>query len=89
MDEIEECPALKRVKKANIIAPLRHKAVEIFDEKNTGTMSAPNSVELDWELVHNSSEVQKYTLYGRRGACAGSGSAKGLLMSLEGYEGVV
>lgn len=86
MDEIEDC-LREAVKKATIIAPLRHNAVEIFDEKNTGNNVGTRIPWIDWELVPNSSEVQIY-VYMAGGGCSLPGTAK-VLMPLEGYEGVV
>ena len=86
IDEIEDC-LREAVKRATIIGPLRHNAVEIFDEKNTGNNVGTRIPWIDWEVVPNSDEVKIY-LYMAGGGCSLPGSAK-VLMPLEGYEGIV
>jgi len=86
IDEIEDC-LREAVKKATIIGPLRHNAVEIFDEKNTGNNIGTRIPWIDWEVIPNSDEVQIY-VYMAGGGCSLPGTAK-VLMPLEGYEGVV
>lgn len=86
IDEIES-GLIEAVKKATILAPLRHNAVEVFDEKNTGNNVGTRVPWIDWEVVPNSDEVKIY-VYMAGGGCSLPGTAK-VLMPLEGYEGVV
>lgn len=86
IDEIEDC-LREAVKKATILGPLRHNAVEVFDEKNTGNNVGTRVPWIDWEVIPNSDEVQIY-VYMAGGGCSLPGMAK-VLMPLEGYEGVV
>lgn len=86
IDEMEEC-LREAVKKATIIGPLRHNAVEVFDEKNTGNNVGKRIPWIDWEIVPNSDEAKIY-VYMAGGGCSLPGTAK-VLMPLEGYEGVV
>lgn len=86
INEIEDC-LRKAVKKATILGPLRHNAVEVFDEKNTGNNVGKRIPWIDWEVVPNSDEVKIY-IYMAGGGCSLPGTAK-VLMPLEGYEGVV
>lgn len=75
------------VLKATVDAPLRHNAVEVFDEKNTGNNVGHRIPWIDWDLVPGSSDIEVY-LYMAGGGCSLPGFAK-VLMPLEGYEGVV
>jgi L(+)-tartrate dehydratase alpha subunit len=86
IDQIEVglCEA---VKKATILGPLRHNAVEVFDEKNTGTNVGKRIPWIDWEIVPDSDEAIIY-VYMAGGGCSLPGTAR-VLMPLEGYEGVV
>jgi len=86
IDEIEDC-LREAVKKATIIGPLRHNAVEVFDERNTGNNVGKRIPWIDWEIVPDSDEVTIY-VYMAGGGCSLPGTAK-VLMPLEGYEGVV
>jgi len=86
IDEIEDC-LREAVKKATVIGPLRHNAVEIFDEKNTGNNVGKRIPWIDWEVIPNSDEVIIY-IYMAGGGCSLPGTAK-VLMPLEGYEGIV
>lgn len=86
IDEIEDC-LREAVKKATVIGPLRHNAVEVFDEKNTGNNVGTRIPWIDWEIVPNSNEATIY-VYMAGGGCSLPGTAK-VLMPLEGYEGVV
>ncbi len=86
IDEIEDC-LREAVKKATIIGPLRHNAVEVFDEKNTGNNVGKRIPWIDWEIVPRSDEATIY-VYMAGGGCSLPGTAK-VLMPLEGYEGVV
>lgn len=86
IDEMED--ALRdAVKVATKLAPLRHNAVEIFDEKNTGNNVGTRIPWIDWEVVPQRDDVRVYT-YMAGGGCSLPGTAK-VLMPLEGYEGVV
>ena len=67
-------------------APLRHNAVETFDEKNTGTNTASKIPWLDWEIVPDS-DVATIDVYMAGGGCTLPGAAK-VLMPGQGYEGV-
>lgn len=86
IDEIEDC-LREAVIKATSLAPLRHNAVEVFDEKNTGNNVGKRIPWIDWEIVRHSDNVKIY-LYMAGGGCSLPGSAK-VLMPLEGYEGIV
>lgn len=86
IDEIEDC-LREAVKIATIIGPLRHNAVEVFDEKNTGNNVGKRIPWIDWEIVPHSDEAIIY-VYMAGGGCSLPGTAK-VLMPLEGYEGVV
>jgi len=86
IDEIEDC-LREAVKKATVLGPLRHNAVEVFDEKNTGNNVGKRIPWIDWEIVPNSDEVKIY-VYMAGGGCSLPGTAK-VLMPLEGYEGVI
>ncbi|MGI5880909.1 MAG: L(+)-tartrate dehydratase subunit alpha [Syntrophomonadaceae bacterium] len=86
IDEIEDC-LREAVKKATIIGPLRHNAVEVFDEKNTGNNVGKRIPWIDWEIVPRSDEATIY-VYMAGGGCSLPGTAK-VLMPLEGYEGAV
>jgi len=86
IDQIEDC-LIEAVKKATVIGPLRHNAVEVFDEKNTGNNVGKRIPWIDWEIVPDSDEVTIY-VYMAGGGCSLPGIAK-VLMPLEGYEGVV
>ena len=85
LDEIE--PALiEAVKKATDRAPLRHNAVEVFDEYNTGNNIGHRVPWIDWELVSGSDRLEVY-FYMAGGGCSLPGMAK-VLMPLEGYDGI-
>ncbi len=86
INDIEDC-LREAVKKATIIGPLRHNAVEVFDEKNTGNNVGTRVPWIDWEIVPNSDDVKIY-VYMAGGGCSLPGTAK-VLMPLEGYEGIV
>ena len=68
-------------------APLRHNAVEVFDEKNTGNNIGTRVPWIDWELVPDRDDIEIY-LYMAGGGCSLPGFAK-VLMPLQGYGGVV
>jgi len=46
------------VKRATVLAPLRHNAVEIFDEVNTGTNVGERIPFIHWELVDDGDDVE-------------------------------
>jgi L(+)-tartrate dehydratase alpha subunit len=75
------------VREATRVAPLRHNAVETFDERNTGTNTGSGIPWIDWELVPDSSEIE-IDVYMAGGGCTLPGAAR-VLMPGEGYEGVV
>lgn len=66
--------------------PLRHNAVETFDEKNTGTNTGSKIPWLDWEIVPNDDSVT-VDVYMAGGGCTLPGAAT-VLMPGQGYEGV-
>ncbi len=67
-------------------APLRHNAVETFEEKNTGTNTGSRIPWLDWEIVPGDDGIV-IDVYMAGGGCTLPGAAK-VLMPGEGYEGV-
>lgn len=74
-------------KRATKNAPLRHNAVEIFDERNSGDNTGVRIPWIDWQIEPDSDSVEIYA-YMAGGGCSLPGAAK-VLMPLEGYEGVV
>lgn len=66
--------------------PLRHNAVETFEEKNTGTNTGTKVPWLDWEIVPNDDGCT-IDAYMAGGGCTLPGSAT-VLMPGQGYEGV-
>jgi len=66
--------------------PLRHNAVETFEEKNTGTNTGSRIPWLDWEIVPGDDSVT-IDVYMAGGGCTLPGAAK-VLMPGQGYEGV-
>lgn len=86
LDHIENA-LVEAVKKATRLGPLRHNAVEVFEEKNTGNNVGKRIPWIDWELVPDSDEATIY-VYMAGGGCSLPGIAR-VLMPLEGYEGVV
>jgi L(+)-tartrate dehydratase alpha subunit len=86
IDDIEEC-LTEAVKRATVLGPLRHNAVEIFDEVNTGNNVGTRIPWIDWEIVPDSDHVKIY-VYMAGGGCSLPGTAK-VLMPLEGYEGII
>ena len=68
------------------IGPLRHNAVETFDEKNTGTNTGTNIPWLDWRIVPEKDSCT-IDVYMAGGGCTLPGAAK-VLMPGQGYEGV-
>lgn len=85
-NELEAC-LREAVKRATKEAPLRHNAVQIFDEKNTGNNTGVKIPWIDIEIIPYSDEC---TIYGYMagGGCSLPGVAK-VLMPVEGYEAVV
>lgn len=67
-------------------APLRHNAVEIFVEKNTGNNTGDRIPWIDWEIVPNDSGMT-IEVYMAGGGCSLPGQGK-TLMPAAGYEGV-
>lgn len=67
-------------------APLRHNAVETFDEYNTGKNVAKQIPSIFWDIVPGSDKCEIYT-YMAGGGCSLPGKAR-VLMPGEGYEGV-
>ena len=71
---------------ATRMGPLRHNAVETFDEKNTGTNTGTNIPWLDWRIVPTLDSCT-IDVYMAGGGCTLPGAAK-VLMPGQGYEGV-
>ena len=71
---------------ATRIGPLRHNAVETFDEKNTGTNTGSKIPWLDWEIIPGA-DYCIVDVYMAGGGCTLPGAAK-VLMPGQGYEGV-
>lgn len=71
---------------ATEIGPLRHNAVETFEEKNTGTNTGSKIPWLDWEIVPGA-DWAVIDVYMAGGGCTLPGAAK-VLMPGQGYEGV-
>jgi len=71
---------------ATRFSPLRHNAVETFDEKNTGTNTGSKVPWLDWEIVPED-DGATIDVYMAGGGCTLPGSAT-VLMPGQGYEGV-
>lgn len=86
LGELESCLREATVR-ATRTAPLRHNAVEIFDERNTGNNTGRRIPWIDWQIVpgRDDAEIRAYMA---GGGCSLPGAAK-VLMPLEGYEGVV
>ena len=68
IDKLEEL-LVKAVESATLSIPLRHNAVETFEEKNTGTNLGTKVPYIEWEIVPNSSDLE-LTVY-----LAGGGSS--------------
>lgn len=86
IDELEEI-LRNSVVEATKMAPLRHNAVETFDEYNTGTNTGTKAPWIDWEIVPNSDKVE-IDVYMAGGGCSLPGTAK-VLMPSAGYEEIV
>lgn len=82
-----EASLREAVRRATKTAPLRHNAVQIFDEKNTGDNTGVRIPWIDLELAPGRDDC---TIYGYMagGGCSLPGAAK-VLMPGEGYEAVV
>lgn len=74
------------VRTATRTAPLRHNAVQIFEEKNTGNNTGERIPWIDWEIVPNDSGIT-LEVYMAGGGCSLPGQGK-TLMPAAGYEGV-
>lgn len=85
LGELEDILAAA-TKEATIRGPLRHNAVETFDEKNTGTNTGSKIPWLDWE-IDPKGDGCTIDVYMAGGGCTLPGAAK-VLMPGEGYEGV-
>jgi L(+)-tartrate dehydratase alpha subunit len=75
------------VREATQATPLRHNAVEIFEEKNTGNNTGERIPWIDWQIVPNDSGIT-LDVYMAGGGCSLPGQGK-TLMPAAGYEGVV
>ncbi len=75
------------VRTATQTAPLRHNAVEIFEEKNTGNNTGERIPWIDWEIVPNDKGIT-LEVYMAGGGCSLPGQGK-TLMPAAGYEGIV
>jgi len=75
------------VLEATRIAPLRHNAVEIFKEKNTGNNTGERVPIIDWDIVPDSKSIE-IEVYMAGGGCSLPGQGKTLMPSV-GYEGIV
>lgn len=75
------------VEEATIKAPLRHNAVEIFDEVNTGKNTGSGVPWVTWDIVPDGDDAE-IEVYMAGGGCTLPGRSK-VLMPSEGYEGVV
>lgn len=75
------------VRTATQTAPLRHNAVQIFEEKNTGNNTGERIPWIDWEIVPNDKGIT-LEVYMAGGGCSLPGQGK-TLMPAAGYEGVV
>ncbi len=78
---------VQAVKTATVEAPLRHNAVEIFEEFNTGDNTGERTPFVHWEIINDGDEVE-IEVYMAGGGCSLPGRAITLMPSA-GYEGVV
>jgi L(+)-tartrate dehydratase alpha subunit len=83
---LEEC-LREATRRATKEAPLRHNAVQIFSERNSGNNTGRRIPWLEVEIVPDSDECVIYG-YMAGGGCSLPGTAK-VLMPVEGYEGIV
>ena len=77
IDKVQEI-LREAVLQATKNAPLRHNAVETFDEFNTGTNTGTRTPWLDWEIVPNSDKIE-IDVYMAGGGCTLPGAAKVLM----------
>ena len=75
------------VEEATVKAPLRHNAVEIFDEVNTGKNTGSGVPWVTWDIIPDNDDAE-IEVYMAGGGCTLPGRSK-VLMPSEGYEGVV
>ena len=75
------------MEEATVKAPLRHNAVEIFDEVNTGKNTGSGVPWVTWDIVPDGDDAE-IEVYMAGGGCTLPGRSK-VLMPSEGYEGVV
>ncbi len=75
------------VREATRTAPLRHNAVETFEEKNTGDNTGLRIPWIDYEIVGEDDGIE-IDVYMAGGGCTLPGAAR-VLMPAAGYEGVV
>jgi L(+)-tartrate dehydratase alpha subunit len=75
------------VRTATRVSPLRHNAVETFEEKNTGDNTGTRVPWIDWDIVPNEKSIT-IDVYMAGGGCTLPGRAM-VLMPSAGYEGVV
>ncbi|MCZ9118989.1 L(+)-tartrate dehydratase subunit alpha [Escherichia albertii] len=75
------------VEDATVKAPLRHNAVEIFDEVNTGKNTGSGVPWVTWDIIPDGDDAE-IEVYMAGGGCTLPGRSK-VLMPSEGYEGVV
>jgi L(+)-tartrate dehydratase alpha subunit len=68
-------------------APLRHNAVQLFQEKNTGDNTGERIPWIDWEIVPHDAGIT-VEVYLAGGGCSLPGQGR-TLMPAAGYEGVV
>lgn len=86
LDELETI-LRTAVKNATVQAPLRHNAVETFDEFNTGNNTGYRVPWIDWEIVPGGAGLE-LDVYMAGGGCTLPGAAR-VLMPSDGYEGIV
>lgn len=75
------------VKIATTITPLRHNAVQIFEEVNTGNNTGERAPFVHWEIVDDNDKIE-VKVYMAGGGCSLPGRAITLMPSA-GYEGIV
>ena len=78
---------VESVKVATVESPLRHNAVQIFDEVNTGNNTGERAPFIHWDIVDNSDEIE-VEVYMAGGGCSLPGRAITFMPSA-GYEGIV
>jgi L(+)-tartrate dehydratase alpha subunit len=84
--QLEEA-LVESVKIATSNSPLRHNAVQIFDEVNTGNNTGQRAPFVHWEIVDDSDKIE-VEAYMAGGGCSLPGRAITLMPSA-GYEGIV